>query len=287
MNEHLKIEYAKEDDFNLIKEKVTSFFNLPEGHFEKYVPVLYKKDINTYKNHIIAKINNEIVGVFAFVRRLISINNNTYNMTVVGSICVDPRYRKQGIMTKMWDFFFKEFDSTTDCYVLSGDYSRYINYGFHPQDSLKMYFIETSDKDSNFTFIPATANDELALIEIYNNKESKVDRNYGMYDALCMWGIVPYIIKKDGMTIGYLAFDHRFKVIEEIVISGDTLLNEISESFATFINENVYFKISILNKEQEKFFLKDYKYELYQERTLYKIINQKIKKIYYPRNDLI
>lgn len=282
----LQIEFSIKEDFNTIKNKVTSYFNVSDDHFEKYVPILYQDGINTYDKHVVAKVEDEIVGVLAFYNKTIIIKNKHYNFLGIGSICVDPSFRKLGIMTKMWEFVFKHFDNQIDFYVLSGDYTRYINYGFHPQPLPIVYKYGVSDNNT-FQFEFARDIDEQLLLDFHNTKENKVLRDGVCLASMKMWGIVPVLIKHNDDLFGYLLYDGRYGVVEEVVINDYKSINDVMSSFTNLIKRETGLKVSILNEDLKEFIQPNIEWIECPERTLYKILNPEIKNIYVPRNDLI
>ena len=62
MTNNLIINFSEEKEFQEVKEKVAIFFNKKVNEFEELVPSLYGIGKNTYKNHIVSKIDNKIIA---------------------------------------------------------------------------------------------------------------------------------------------------------------------------------------------------------------------------------
>ena len=63
MQKEYQIMPAKKEEFSLIVNKLDRFFGFELGYFENLVLTLYKKGINTYKDHLVVKDNDEIIGI--------------------------------------------------------------------------------------------------------------------------------------------------------------------------------------------------------------------------------
>ena len=61
MIKNLIINFSEEKEFQEVKEKVAIFFNKKVNEFEELVPLLYGIGKNTYKNHIVSKIDDKII----------------------------------------------------------------------------------------------------------------------------------------------------------------------------------------------------------------------------------
>lgn len=286
-NDKFVISFSEEKDFQEIVYKLNMYFEKEQGFFQNLVPVLYKPGKNTHKNHIIVKCNDEIVGIIAVKKKNIHYNNETFSFLLLGSLAVSFDYRNQGIMGLLFDFILNKYSNEVDFFGLSGNYDRYKRFGFFPSEKMYKYNYDKKELSNNpYTFEKVSEDTALFCEELYLKQSFKVDRE-NFIDNLYMWEYNPYIIKKNNEKIGYLIYNHKNNIIEEIILIDNNELNEIIYSFVSFIDTNTGLNICINNEHLKEFISKDIQFEEYFERTLYKIQNPKLKGIHIPRSDLI
>lgn len=286
-NDKFIISFSEEKDFDEIVYKLNKYFQQPQGFFQSYVPVLYKVGKNTHENHIIVKCNDVIVGIIAVKKKNIHINNETFSFVLLGSLAVDFDYRNQGIMGLLFDYILNKYSYEVDFFGLSGSFDRYKRFGFFPSEKMYRYNYEMKELSNNPYSFELVNDDTVSFCEeLYLKQSYKVDRE-NMIDNLYMWAYKPYLIKKDGKNLGYLIYNPKFNLIEEIILLDNNELNDVINSFVLFINMNTSLKICINNDYLKEYINKDIQFEEYFERTLYKIQNPKLKGIYIPRSDLI
>lgn len=279
------IMFAQEDDFKELSVKINKYFDKDQSYFRNLVPLLYKSGINTYDKHIVCKNEiNEIVGVCAIYQKTIYLKENKqYKFIVIGTMSVDQEYRNLGIMSNIFKFIFDNFDDKVDFYCLSGSYERYKNFGFLP--SFKTYkYLFNIKEHINYSFELLTENKISDYINFYNNQEEKVNRD-NFYDCIRMWQYIPYGIKLNNNIIGYLVYDIKQNIVQEIFLNDNRLITDVMENFSCFNSKQCYLKIHKYNTYYNEYI--DLYKEDHFERTLYKILNSEIKEIYIPRNDLI
>lgn len=281
----ISIEFAQEFEFYDILNKIHEFFEKDEGYFASNVPTLYKKDINTYKNHIVAKHNGKIVGVLAFVKKELIALDSSFSLMVIGSVSVDKDYRKLGIVTKMFDLLYKTYDQEIDVYSLFGDIKRYENYGFNKCDESKLFVYE--GLDYGYQFIKMNESNYQESLELFNTLKYRIIRNELFYDSISMWKDVPYVIYKNNKYIGYLSYNTKNKIVEELFSNDITLTNDIMQSFAKYVNEEVSLKITKQNFFMERKLKHIKELKFIKEDILCRILNPKLEGLYVPRHDLI
>lgn len=280
------ISFSEEKDFREIVDKLDLYFEKEPGYFENLVPVLYKKGKNTFQNHIVVKDGDKIVGIIAVKKNILSINNEEYSFVLLGSLAVDFEYRNQGIMGMLFDFILNKYSNEVDFLGLSGKFDRYKRFGFFPSEKMYKYDYCKKSINDDYSFVRVNEENVAFCEELYKKEAFKVFRSE-MIDNLYMWEYKPYIVKKNNKEIGYLIYNHKFNIIEEIILLYNNLLNDVIYSFINLINMNTSLKISMANRHLKEFIDKEILFEEYFERTLYKIINPKLKGVYVPRSDLI
>lgn len=278
------IEFAKESDINEIMNLIHKCFEKENGFFQKLVPILYGKDKNPSKNHLIIKDNDKIIATIAIRENIISIEENEYKFLLLGSLGVDHNYRNQGIMGLFFEYILNNYSDSVDFFVLTGKFDRYKRFGFFPSAKIEKVIYPKSELELfNFDILKDSSKE---LENLYNKKTYKVNREC-FFDSLNTWTFVPYIIKREDKILGYLVYNFNVNLIEEIVLDDYSLINEICKEFGSIINKDVGLKLSISNKELHSFIDNSLLKEEHLESNLYKIVNQDLKEIYIPKSDLI
>ena len=274
----MEIRFALEHEFKEIVKCANKFFDKNDGYFETLVPILYKNGINTYKNHIIALKKNMIVGILAYKEIL----QNDSKYIAIGTVCVDANFRGQGIMNQLFNFLFDNV-SNNDGYVLIGNYDLYKRFGFEKSnDSLLHYFEKVNN---NFTFKKINYDSDLTKSKkLYESIDYKVNRDNLILNIM-MWCNEPYKIYKDDNEIGYLIYNARKNVIDEIVLEDYSIIVNLLESFSYFKDNVVSLRTPIVENQLTKF-LKEQRKEISKDKLLIKS-NKNIKGIYIRSSDLI
>lgn len=281
------ISVSEEKDFDEIVYKLNYYFNQPQGFFQKYVPALYKPGKNSHKDHLIVKCNDQIVGIIAVKKKNININDEVFSFVELGSLAVDFDYRNQGIMGLFFDYILNKYSNEVDFLGLSGNFDRYKRFGFFPSAKMFRYKYELKELTSNPYTFELVNDDTVSICEkLYLKQSYKIERE-NMIDNLYMWEYRPYLIKKDDTVLGYLIYNPKFNIIEEIILTNNLEINDIIYYFASFINLETGLKICINNDYLKEYINPNIIFEEYFERTLYKIQNPKLKEVYIPRSDLI
>lgn len=284
MNE-FNISFAKEDEFVEIVNKLDLYFDKFPGYFESLVPVLYKKGKNTASNHIVVKCDDKIVGMIAVKENKIKLGEEEFSFVLLGSLAVDFEYRNQGIMGLLFDFILNKY-SYCDFLGLSGKFDRYKRFGFYPSEKSFSYSYKLKNDVCKYIYEEVNQDNVGLCKELHEKEYFKVYRD-DMIDNLYMWEYKPYIIKDGNKNLGYLVYNHKNNIIEEIRLFDYSLVNDVIYDFSCFIKMDTNLKVSMANRYLVDYLDSDLSYEEYIERTLYKINNPKLKGIYIPRSDLI
>ena len=262
-------------DVDIIKEKVTNeitqFINECYNYnhyFEKYMAKIYDNNSND-KNHIVIRKNNDIIAAALINPNRLYIGDDILDILEVGSICVKEGYRGKGYL-KILLGAIKEEEKKYDLGVLSGDTSRYSDYGYYP-NILNLYKIK-SESHKNITF--KSVNDDYIIdsLNLYNRGIHANRTAYNFKDILAQWKCDSYYIFKDDKYIGYLIYNTKQDYINEIKCS---CLLDVIESFGIFKNRD-YINLSVLNNDYDTLsILSNMEVSKVYNRQLYSINNTK------------
>ena len=283
--EKFEISFAKENEFREIVNKLDLYFDKFPGYFESLVPVLYKKGKNTHENHIVVKCDNEIVGMIAVKENVVYIGKEEYRFCLLGSLAVDFNYRNKGIMGMLFDFILNKY-SYCDFLGLSGKFDRYKRFGFYPSEKIYSYLFEFKNRLRRYNFKLITDENVDLCKLLHEKKEYKVYRE-NIIDNLYMWEYKPYVILENDKELGYLIYNHRDNIVEEILLFDNNLVNDVMCDFSVFLGFNTSLKINLANRYLSDYIDSNVECSEFVERTLYKINNPSLKGVYIPRSDLI
>ena len=159
----LDVDISKEKVTNEITQFINECYNY-NHYFEKYMAKIYDNNSND-KNHIVIRKNNDIIAAALINPNRLYIGDDILDILEVGSICVKEGYRGKGYL-KILLGAIKEEEKKYDLGVLSGDTSRYSDYGYYP-NILNLYKIK-SESHKNITF--KSVNDDYIIdsLNLYN-----------------------------------------------------------------------------------------------------------------------
>lgn len=263
----LDVDISKENVTNEITQFINECYNY-NHYFEKYMAKIYDNNSND-KNHIVIRKNNDIIAAALINPNRLYIGDDILDILEVGSICVKEGYRSKGYL-KILLGAIKEEEKKYDLGVLSGDTSRYSDYGYYP-NILNLYKIK-SESHNNITF--KSVNDDYIIdsLNLYNRGIHANRTAYNFKDILAQWKCDSYYIFKDDQYIGYLIYNTKQDYINEIKCS---CLLDVIESFGIFKNRD-YINLSVLNNDYDTLsILSNMEVSKVYNRQLYSINNTK------------
>lgn len=279
----MEIRFANENDFSTILEKIDLFFGKEKGYFTALVPTLYREGYNSFRNHIVAISNNQIVGVLAFKNKYLLLDKTKYKISVLGTICVDKNFRNQGVMSEMINYLFQN-NGNIDCYALIGNPLLYGRFGFvKVQDSLLYNVV---GDNAYFDFEKITNDSDLSFAkELYNSKKNRVLRD-SFVNHLLMWNNEAYKIKSGTIEIGYLIYNPRMRIIEEIELIKDDFIVNAIKSFSCVKKETMRMKINKHNIDKQRYF-SSFISERFEEKLLIKTSKKELENLFVLNADMI
>lgn len=279
----MEIRFANENEFSSILECIDLFFEKDKGYFKSLVPTLYREGYNSFRNHIVAISNNQIVGVLAFKNKYLLLDKAKYKISVLGTICVHKDYRNQGIMSEMINYLFQN-NGNIDCYALIGNPLLYGRFGFKKvQDSI---LYDIVGDNIFFDFEKIECNSSIDFIkELYNSKKNRVLRD-SFVNHLLMWNNEAYKIKSDSTEIGYLIYNPKKNIIEEIELIKDDFIVDAIKSFSCLKKETMKIKINNHNMDKHCYF-STFPNKNYEEKLLIKTSKKELEKLFILSADMI
>ena len=192
-------------------KKVISFLNkVFHKPFPRLIPSLYGKGKNTMKYHFAANKDGVLRGAVCAYPEAIIINGIAINGIAIGMVATDKKTRGQGIMSAMLNHSFKEYQDSYEISMLTGRRHRYEHFGYYPAGANYLYDISDMsikkwDKGNPYTIVKAkTEEDFEAVNKLSQGCPLRVERPLANEsDVLRNWFSNLYLVKKDGITVGY------------------------------------------------------------------------------------
>ncbi|MDD4166538.1 MAG: GNAT family N-acetyltransferase [Endomicrobiaceae bacterium] len=215
------------------------FFESGEKDFLELQPKVYNHPDEYYSCHYVDEHMNKIVGLIGTY----PLKYQSLKLLGVGTVCVDPKYRNQGIMKKMLTYLDTNIAPNYDLLYLSGNKKRYENFGYYKSGQKISFQIKQCTFKNNdfetYKIISYQNNDEEINQQLYEmyiwNKNRVIERAiFNFYDSLRTLSYEIYLIFEDNLK-GYLVYERKNNVIKEIVSKDDDLDN-ILYSFTNYLN---------------------------------------------------
>ena len=279
----MEIRFANENDFSTILEKIDLFFGKEKGYFTALVPTLYREGYNSFRNHVVAISNDKIVGVLAFKNKYLLLDKTKYKISVLGTICVDKNFRNQGVMSEMINYLFQN-NGNIDCYALIGNPLLYGRFGFKKVQDSVLYDIVGDNIFFDFEKIECNSSIDF-IKELYNSKKNRVLRD-SFVNHLLMWNNEAYKIKSDSTEIGYLIYNPKKNIIEEIELIKDDYIVDAVKSFSCLKKETMKIKINKHNIDKQRYF-SSFISERFEEKLLIKTSKKELENLFVLSADMI
>ena len=204
--------FRKAEDDEL--DKCTELANLAFGcDFRTLLPKVYGENPFMRASHYVAD-NGELKGLVAVLEDRLAVDETVLKTGYVGSVCVHPDTRRQGLMKKLMHLANSGMASDgTDIAFLSGKRQRYQYYGFVPagvtyffrvtEDNVSHALGEVPADDIRFEEIDSGSGFESGARDMYCSGPVYFERKE--FAALCRsYHQKPYAILRSGAFIGYV-----------------------------------------------------------------------------------
>lgn len=248
--------------------------------FVNAVPHIYSNSNHDYSDiHFFAENEKGIVGIGANLISNITLENNLYKISRVGTIGTLPKYRNKGYMKEIMDYIEKEnIENNVIFSVLSGDRNRYKNFGYEKA----CLTCNCVYKKSQIKYLEGKYN-----IDVREYKVSDLDKIYDIYldnnklilrekddfevhlnnDARKL-----YTITLDNNVIGYYSIKENN--VNEICLEDNKYLESI---MCCLLKNNEYEEINvyanILNKDLFKQLSSNASYKCLMDKWSIKVYN--------------
>lgn len=206
-------------------------FNGVSQNFIKLLPKLYKPKYEPVKNSYVAIENGKIKAAVGAFDHEIEVCGEKLRCRGIGNVAVHPFTRSKGYMKSLMNMSLDDMvKDGIDISILGGRRQRYNYFSYEPSGTALRFTINSdnirhtfgADRSSHYsvTIERLREEDTNYLDEIGELLSSQVYNPYRpaekLYDILCSWECIPYVVLKKGEFAGYLIF--KSDKISEILL---------------------------------------------------------------------
>lgn len=215
---------AENDDYRAILKFEKKVF---KKDFSAFLPKVYSSENLCADTHIICKDGEKICGALCVYPMQLHLGDIKMQVVGIGSVAVDKKYRRQGIMKKMMELSEERAEKLkASVGVLCGARKRYERYGYVPCGEeyvfgISQYSIEHYKTDEIYSLREIVSdNDFKDFYFLYNKQEIKMERDIEAFENIIhSWECKAYCIEdKESYVIGYIVASHDGNVINDLII---------------------------------------------------------------------
>lgn len=245
------------DKKQLIEFANKIFFN-GSSEFEKLLPNIYGKNVNTSKNHLMLFENKKLKAIALKQPLRMKVERTILKVGAVGTVAVSPSARLHGFMSLLMDEICKQLeDEQYDLAFLGGQRKRYARWGFEPSGT-QIYYVITKKSLQSF----AQSNLQIEFRSLAEVGQQDINEAYCLWQQQIFRTIrsevnfvatlqakksTPYFVFLHNKFLGYFVLsDNKSNPrLHEILLENEKLLKPvIEEIFNKFSLETLGMKVS-------------------------------------------
>lgn len=216
--------------------------------FYKLLPKLYKDKHNPAAHNMIVREGDDIKGAVGLFYNNLNVNGTVLRCAGIGNVAVTLDSRSKGYMTDCMNLALDDMIKTgTDIAFLGGQRQRYAYFSFEHGGQVCRFNLSArnlrhafkTDIKTDFEIVGLNNEDDRRLDEIYALYNARAYRfgreREALYDILCSWRQVPYIILKGNEFKGYLILSDDKSDVSELALADN---RDIKDAVLAVLKEN-------------------------------------------------
>lgn len=223
--------------------------------FETFLPKVYGPDNIRPDRHLVAMENGKIRAMLMYHPLVLMVGGMTLKVVRVGTICVHPKYRGQGLMqTLMEELFSQEEVKAADLLSLGGQRQRYEYFGFTPGGVVCRYDVIRANvrhglaKESELELMPFSEKYAAEACRLMATQPIYAQREPDLFEqTLRSWNGEPYVFLRDGVFCGYCVLVGS-KVSEVVLKDPQDMKSAVKTLFNRLNKEQLRFELSLWNQ---------------------------------------
>ena len=259
---------TKNDEKELISTLDEVFFSEEDTRFLTLLPKLYKEQYNPAENNVILKEDGVIKAAIGCYPINVTAAGRKLRIMGIGNVAVTKDCRRKGYMIELMNMALEKMIAEGyDYSLLGGQRQRYEYFGYVPAGSGinftinkgNIRHVRSGNTETDFTAELLKENDADAIAKIkalYDKMPFRAERKEDeMYDILCSWGCLPYVVYCGGEFKGYFVMKQGYTA-EIKAVNTEDLLDIILCIIKTSGNESVSFTVPVYDTETCDFMAK-------------------------------
>lgn len=252
---------TKNDEKELISTLDEVFFSEEDTRFLTLLPKLYKEQYNPAENNVILKEDGVIKAAIGCYPINVTAAGRKLRIMGIGNVAVTKDCRRKGYMIELMNMALEKMIAEGyDYSLLGGQRQRYEYFGYVPAGSGinftinkgNIRHVRSGNTETDFTAELLKENDADAIAKIkalYDKMPFRAERKEDeMYDILCSWGCLPYVVYCGGEFKGYFVMKQGYTA-EIKAVNTEDLLDIILCIIETSGNESVSFTVPVYDTE--------------------------------------
>lgn len=252
------IKATKKDMPQIIKTINSAFAPIRDYDFDitKVQPKVYNSSVDRSGIHTFIKEQDKIACVAGLLPGVVTIDNQEYKFSVLGSVATHPEFQGKGYFKATVDNALKESQQNGDIFcMLTGLRHRYNYFGFE-KCGFRYYF----EIDNNFCKYQKSLEgldlveykDEMLddIYQLFLDKKPVIDRlKDNFVNTLQTSYSQIYVYKLNNTIVGYVTFSYLKNRVNEIVTKTDLLPHCVKLLFEKFNQNQITIVVNPFDKE--------------------------------------
>lgn len=288
----MEIRRVKAEEYDTLLELLNVTFgnkNKVETHFDKDLPIMWKRDDEYMGKHFAAFEDGRMVAALGVYPLPVKILDEELLFSTMGNVATHPDFEGRGYMRTLMKEAMAELENIgVDASRLGGLRARYARYGYEAcgiqykltftPHNLKNFY---PDFESEILFEKIERSNKEVMdyvCELYEKEafyvlRGKEDNYHRAYNSMVAWQNVPYIAKKNGEYVGF--FSIKGNEIAEIFAENPEIFKEMILSLVKQNGETVTFNLRPHNVSELREFTRTCEGYSIVSPSRFKIINYK------------
>jgi len=216
------------EERELLRFLEKAFNNIP-ARFERSLPKLYRPQYHPCPHNLVVREGGQLRAAVGLYPMDFYVGGEKLLAAGIGNVAVGKAWRGAGYMKLLMRQVLElSRERGTDLLALSGQRQRYQYFGFERAGGVYSFQVSQTNlrharlAPTNLTVEPLRPEDAESLHAIHSLNETaplhctRPSAPAALFDTLCSWRSVPYVLRADGKFAGYFISGQEIKGVGEL-----------------------------------------------------------------------